>query len=68
MLNNKHPNKYPNKISSQQLKSEFILVVCLRFERGFCTILKAAMLNGHARDNRTPLIGQLEVHQTSFYY
>ena len=41
MLNNKGPNmdaRYgprctPTKTSSQELKSEFILVLCLRFDR-----------------------------------
>ena len=37
-----------NKISSQELKSEFILVLCLRFDRQFFTNLKSAMLNPYA--------------------
>ena len=52
MLNNKGPNLdpcgTPHKISSQELKSEFILVLCLIFDRYICTNLKAAMLNPYA--------------------
>ena len=51
-LNNKGPNRdpwgTPDKTSSHELKSEFMLVLCLRFGRYFCTNHKAVMLNPYA--------------------
>ena len=52
MLNNKGPIMdpwgIPNKISHQELKSKFIVCLCFRYGRKFCTNLKASILNPYA--------------------
>ena len=42
------PCRTSNKISSHELYSVLILVLCFRFERKFCTSYTAAILNPYA--------------------